>query len=311
METPMILYIIAIIYRNTSASCIAIAKWYEGVSHDQFSKLLAKKRNWPRLLWESFASKMIGEGGNIIIDDTVLEKFGQVMFGTYWVYSSRYGKAVLGINVVLMIWTDGKRRVPIGIKIWQKGKSSKVKLAIQLMRWAKRLGIKPQYVVFDSWYSAKIILKQIQKYNWHFITRLKANRKLDSNKLSCLWPHRFGRGEGNLSGGIKVLVVKDGFRFLASNNLSLPSKELKFLYSQRQQIEEVFKVLKSQLAWANSPARTKTTQSSHLYLCLIAFCVLDTEAIRKKTTPYSIRSSLFRLEVPTYSLFFQPFMAAA
>jgi hypothetical protein len=311
METPMILYMIAIIYRNTKASCVAISEWYEGISHDQFSKLLAETHSWPTLLWRVCAEKMIGRDGYIIIDDTVMEKFGQVMFGTYWVYSSRWGKAVLGINVVMLIWTDGRKRVPIGIKVWRKGGPSKIVLAGKLLRWAHRLEINPQYVVFDNWYSAKTILKQIRSYQWHYVTRLKQNRKFSGKQLMDHWHHRYGRREGELAGGIRVLVVKDGIRYLATSDLSLSSKQVKMLYAVRQQVEETFKILKDQLAWAKSPARTKTTQLAHLHLCLIAFCVLETEAIALNTTAYKIRRSLFRQAVPTYSLFFQPFMAAA
>jgi hypothetical protein len=270
METPMILYMIAIIYRNTKASCVALAEWFEGVSHDQLSRLLQSEQSWPTLLWSYFVVKMVGEGGYLVIDDTVLEKFGASMFGVYWVYSSRWNRAIRGINVVMMIWTDGKIRVPIGIKVWRKTGPSKVVLASKLLRWARRLKIEPQYVVFDSWYSAKSILKQLRAYHWHFITRLKKNRKFEGKQLSQHWPHRFGHGQGELAGGIEVLVVKDGIRFLASSDLTLTVPKLKILYSIRQQVEEAFKILKDQLAWSSSPARTKTTQLAHLHLCLMA-----------------------------------------
>jgi hypothetical protein len=93
----------------------------------------------------------MGNNGYIIIDDTVLDKYGAAIFGVSWVWSSRLKKSVLGINVVLMIWTDGKCRVPIGIKVWYKGGPSKIELAAKMLRWAKKLGINPQYVVFDNW----------------------------------------------------------------------------------------------------------------------------------------------------------------
>jgi hypothetical protein len=39
------------------------------------------------------------------------------------------GKVVLEINAVLLTWIGGQRRVPIGIKIWRKGRPSRVALA--------------------------------------------------------------------------------------------------------------------------------------------------------------------------------------
>src|SRR5262249_54979933 len=152
----------------------------------------------------------------LIVDDTVIEKFGKNLFGVYWVHSSRINKAVLGINLVLLIWTDGKRRVPLGIKVWRKGGPSRVVLASKLLRWAHKLGIKPQYVLFDSWYSSKSILKQICSYHWHFITRFGKNRKLSGKQLKHHWPHRFGHTTGTVVGGMEVFVVKDSRRYLAT-----------------------------------------------------------------------------------------------
>jgi len=311
METLMILYMIALIYRNTKASCTAISEWFDGISHDQFSRMLAKKRNWPTLLWSYYAKKMIGEEGYLIIDDTVLEKFGYWVFGVHWVYSSKFQKSILGIHIVMLIWTDGKKRVPLGIKIWQNSNSSKIILASKLLRWARKLDIKPQYVVFDSWYSAKKLLKLLRSYNWHFVTRVKKNRKLSGKSLYQCWPHRFGHGVGMLAGQLEVLVVKDGSRFLVTSDTSLSVQKVKFIYCLRQQIEEVFKILKDQLAWSKSPARSKQTQLAHLHLGLMAFCVLQTQALNNNSTPYKIRKSLFRKEVPYYSIMFQHFMDAA
>src|SRR5262249_15714263 len=188
-------------------------------------------------------------GGYLILDDTVLEKFGSRMFGVYWVHSSRLNKAVEGINLVLLIWTDGRRRVPIGIKVWRKGGSTKVVLASKLLRWAYRLGLKPQYVVFDCWYSSKSILRQIRSYDWHFIARMRKMGKVSGKQLKYHWPHRFGHTIGKVVGGMELLVVKDGCRYLATSDLSLSIREGKVLYGIRQQVEETIKVLKSQLAW--------------------------------------------------------------
>jgi putative transposase len=311
METLMILYMIALIYRTTKANCVELAECFDGLSHDQFSRLLEEGCCWPTRLWQSFARRLIGEGGYLLLDDTVLEKWGQAMFGVYWVYSSRLGKVVQGINVVVVIWTDGQRRVPIGIKIWRKGGPSKVVLAAKLLRWARRLGLQPQYVVFDSWYSAKRLLQQIRSYGWHFVTRLKKNRKLAGTALSHHWRQRYGHGQGQLTGGVEVLVVKDGSRYWASSDVSLSVPQVKALYQLKQQLEETFKILKDQLRWGKNPARTQAAQVAHLHLCLMAFCVLDHEATHQRTTVYRLRRSLFRQAIPLHTPLFEPFMNAA
>lgn len=99
----------------------------------------------------------------------------------------------------------------------------------------------------DSWYSAKRLLKQIRSYQWHFVTRLKQNHKFKEKKLREHWPHRFGYAEGELVGGITVLVVKDGCRYLAISQTSLSVIEVKAIYAKRQQVKEFFKLMRGQL----------------------------------------------------------------
>jgi hypothetical protein len=50
------------------------------------------------------------------------------------------------MQVVLLIWTDGNWKVPIGIRLWRKGGLSKVELAKELLIEAATRGIKPNYV---------------------------------------------------------------------------------------------------------------------------------------------------------------------
>jgi hypothetical protein len=76
-------------------------------------------------------------------------------------------------------------------------------------------------------------------------------------------------------------------------------------------IEETFKVLKFQLAWAKNPAHSKTAQIAHLHLALMAFCCLEAESATTSLTPYEIRCSLFPGFVPRHSHLIQYFTQAA
>jgi hypothetical protein len=68
-----------------------------------------------------------------------------------WVWSSRVGKPIWGMQVVLLLWTDGKWKVPLGMRLWRKGGPSKVAWAIGLLSQAQRRGLQPAYVLCDSW----------------------------------------------------------------------------------------------------------------------------------------------------------------
>jgi putative transposase len=305
------LYILALIYRNTKATSTELSECFNSVSHDSFTRLLHQRCCLQTLLWHLFCKRFIVGDGYLLLDDTVLDKFGQSIFGVYWVYSSKLRKTVQGINVVVLIWTDGTRRIPVGFKIWRKDSLSKVDLASRLLHRAKLLEITPLYVIFDGYYSAKKILLQLESYQWKYVTKLKKNRKFNGKQLQKHWPHRYGHATGKISGAIQVLIVKDGKRYLTTNDLSLSIVQVKAIYRVRQQIEEFFRVLQDQLRWGGSPARVRRAQVAHLYLAVMAYRVLEEEAIKEGTTIYRIRRRLRREEVPMQSQMFQPFIAPA
>lgn len=311
METLMSLFMIALMDRQTKANAVELAECFDAVSHDRFTRLLQYPRDWHTLLWRGFVQRAVGSGGWLQLDDTVLDKYGLAIFGVSWVYSSRLQRVVSGLNVVVLIWTDGTRRLPIGIRLWHKGGPSKVKLAAELLARAKELDFTPAYVMMDSWYSAKVLLQQIRGYGWHFVTRLRKNRSFNGKQLARHWPHRFGHATGKLTGGLEVLIVKDGKRYLATSDVSLSVVQVKVLYGQRQQIEEFFRLLRGQLRWQQCPARSEAAQTAHLHLCLMAYCVLEAEAVRQQTTIYQLRRRLSREAIPIQSPLLESFSLAA
>jgi hypothetical protein len=311
MEALRTLYIIALCYRTTKANAVELAECFDEVSHDAFTRLLVTTCCWHKRLWEEVTKRLPLRGGWLELDDTVLDKFGEKIWGVAWVYCSRQQRVILGLNVVVLMWTDGRRRLPLGLKIWRKGGVSKVVLAAKLLRWAHRLGLEPDYVLMDSWYSAKRLLKQIRSYEWHFVTRVKKNRSWNGKQLRYHWRRRFGHGTGKLSGGIEVLVVKDGHRYLATSALTLSVPQVKALYAKRQHIEEFFKVMRGQLRWHQCSARSQAAQVAHLHLCVIAFLVLQEEAVAQKTTVYQVRRKLFKEAIPLQTSLLQGFSCLA
>lgn len=61
------------------------------------------------------------------------------------------------MKVVVLSWSDGQQKIPVGIKLWRKGGPSKVVLAAKLLRWAKQLAMEPEYVLMDSLVQCKAI----------------------------------------------------------------------------------------------------------------------------------------------------------
>jgi hypothetical protein len=174
MPTLVWLYLTALLYYRTSGSCIALAEALETVSHDRLTRLLQADWSGHTLLEVACRTLFVWTRGYLILDDTVIAKpFATAIEGLAWVYSGQERKPVYGLSLVLLVWTDGTLRVPLGLRLWHKGGRSKDELALELLSYARnRLRCRPAYVLFDAWYPSRRLLKQIRDYGWSFVCRL-------------------------------------------------------------------------------------------------------------------------------------------
>lgn len=305
-------YLIGLLYRNTRTSCVSLALLCAQVSHDTLRRVLYQKVPWSRRLWDTFVQGLVQMGGYLVIDDTSWERFTRVSEAVRWVWSSSVGKPVWGMQVVLLLWTDGKWKVPVGIRIWRKGGPSKVELAIGLLRQARRRGLQPAYVLSDSWYAAAEIMNLLDGWGWGYVLRLKSNRKFGEHSLRTTWPHRYGHARGELRGvEHPVLVVKDGRRYWGTNALTLTVREVKAHYSHRQQIEETFRLLKQEFGWGNCSCQKQQAQWTHLHLGLYALVLTQQTAFAQGQSMYAFRHSLFLRSIPQNPSALQEFALAA
>ncbi len=305
----MIGYLTGLIYRNTRSSCCCLASLTQ-TAHDRFYRLLYANFPYSRRMWEWFASRLISADGYLIVDDTAWQRFTKRAEAVSFVWDSQVGKVVFGMNVVLLIWTDGKRKVPLGMRIWQKGGRSKIELACEIFAQARADGVKPLYVLFDSWYSCNKLLNLLDSFGWRYIGRAKVNRVLEKVTIGKAFHHRFGRKIGNLRKvGHQNLVVKDGRRFWLSNDLTLTSGQLKRHYRFRQQVEETFRLLKQEFGWGKCQAGTKQAQNAHLHLGLYALSLVQMKA--GEETAYKFKQNLFREAIPTQQQFIELFIPTA
>jgi putative transposase len=309
MTPAMLGYLKGLIYRNTRTSCVCLAS-LSGLAHDQLYRLLYQEFPYSRRLWEWFAAKLIGGRGYLVLDDTTWQRFTKKAEAVSFVWDSSVGKVVFGMSVVLLIWTDGKRKVPLGLRVWQKGGKSKVELAAELLRQARLRGISPEFVLFDSWYAARSLLELIDGFGWHYVAAAKRNRLFEGVKIGKYFHHRFGRAVGNLRKlRHQILLVKDGQKFLLTNEVSLTSRAVRGHYRFRQQVEETFRLLKQEFGWGKCRARSVKAQTAHLHLGLYALCLVQMKA--EGETVYQFKQDLFRQAIPTQNQFIQTFTVSA
>ena len=177
MPKPRWTYLIALLHFTKVSTCSAIAEIFPKASHDRLTRMLNGDWSGQTLLDWALRILFLVVGGYLIVDDTVVEKpHAKRLNEAGWVWSSKRNKAVYGVSVVLLVWTDGQLRIPMGFRVWKKGGPSKFELALELLSYARnRLKCKPQLVLFDAWYPSKALLKRIGDYGGYFVCRLKKN----------------------------------------------------------------------------------------------------------------------------------------
>src|SRR5262245_53714815 len=166
MPEPVWIYLMDLLYFTNMTTCSAIADAFDSVSHDRLTRMLQGAR--PRHILFDLGVRLLltVAGGHLIVDDTVVAKpYARRLGEAAWVWSNKERKVLFGVSVVLVVWTDGQVRIPLAFRVWHKGGPSKYDLALELLSYARnRLKCKPAFVLFDSWYPSKKLMKRIRDY---------------------------------------------------------------------------------------------------------------------------------------------------
>jgi hypothetical protein len=305
MPEPLWIYLRALLYFTNITTCTAIAEAFDSMSHDRLTRLLQGTWSGHTLLDLALRALFSIADGYLIVDDTVVDKsYARLLGEAAWVWSSKDSKVVFGVSVVLLVWTDGQVRIPLAFRLWRTGGPSKFDLALELLSYARnRLRCKPQFVLFDSWYPSKTLLKRIRDYGWYFVCQLKKNRRFEGRPLSRYLPQPYWQATGVLSGDIKVLVVRYRRKYYATNRLSLSAKEVRAHYKRRHEVEEVIRTLKSQLSLeacqvgyrrpcATTSRSRPCAQEHHVALCLVAYLIVERERLDQGSTWCQLKRQL-------------------
>jgi hypothetical protein len=292
MPEPLRIYLMALLYFTRVSTCSAISEYLAEASHDRLTRMLHGPWSGHTLLDVALRTLFTVAGGYLILDDTVVAKpYASLLSEAAWVWSNKDHTVVFGVSLVLIVWTNGQVRIPVGYRVWHKGGPSKVDLALELLSYARnRLQCKPQFVLFDSWYPAKRLLKRLKDYGWYFVCQLKKNRTLDGVALHAYRQHPYWHAVGTLAGGLKGLVVRHRRKYYVTNRLTLTAKEVRAQYRKRQEVEEVIRVLKSQLSLeacqvgyrqrgADLSQSQPRAQEHHIARCLVAYLVVERERL--------------------------------
>jgi hypothetical protein len=296
--TPSIIvpYVAGLLLVAGRATCTKMARRLHGeVSHDHLTRVLHTVRRGGQTLLLRAARRALGEltDGYLIIDDTVIKKaYAKCIDYLGLVHSSKEGRRVWGLCLVVLMWSNGTVTVPIAFRLWKPGSTTRPNIALDLLKWAKKRGIKPKYVLFDSFYAYAKLLKWCERQGWYFVGQIKKNRKLNDIQVKRWHCHPYWTEDGMIDGGLTVRIVRHGKKYFVTNDLSLTSRKVRQLYADRWDIETAFRLLHDQLSMDTCQAQSVIAQTNHIRYCCLAYLVITTEAAKRNITPYQLKEDL-------------------
>jgi predicted peroxiredoxin len=149
------------------------------ISHDSVNRFLSRENYDAKDLFEEAKNHLNLEYGNVSVDDTVLDKpYSQYMKLVDYFWSGKHHKAVKGINLLTMYYTDiTGASGPINYRVVDKAEN-KTKNAYfkEMLEEVIEWGVKILFVTGDSWYSCAANLKLIKNNRLGFMFGIKNNR---------------------------------------------------------------------------------------------------------------------------------------
>jgi hypothetical protein len=88
--------------------------------------------------------------GYLLLDDVLIQRYRSGKLGLKKARDTSTGAWVFGLSLVVLAWTDGKRRIPLAFLPYFGEEESKLDLALALLEWAKEAGFRPEGVLFDA-----------------------------------------------------------------------------------------------------------------------------------------------------------------
>ena len=267
------------------------------ISHDSVSRWLQDRHFRPSEIWAT-TEKLIdkAEPSLLIADDTVLDKeHSKKIDLVNYQYSGNVHDVIAGIGVLNLVWhgLETEQTIPVDYRIYDKDTDGKTKNDhfCEMLSLAKSRGLKPQAVVFDSWYSSLKNLKAIRDHGWIWVTSLRKNRKVnrDENLEDLQIP------DGGLSVHLRGYGWVTVFKFEAKNgridyittNMEKPTRDaVDGIVKARWSIEVYHRELKQTCGIERCQARTGRAQRNHICLAIKAWIDRHIRRINQKISFY-------------------------
>ncbi len=267
--------------------------------------------------------------GLLIIDDSIEPKAHTKANALInWHYDHCSGKNVKGVNFVSSFYYSPQydMGLPVGVeyvkkdlkivdksgKVSYRSKETKNEMMRRMVCHADfNIGFK--YVLADSWFSSSQNMACITgQCRSDFIMAIKSNRvvalsetdklegkfvRIDSLELEGRTMSVYFKQYENIV-SISKQVFKNGdgstgTLYLATSDLNLDYTHITTIYEKRWKVEEFFRSIKNNAAFAKAPVRTVQTQQAHFTTSMIAYVKLERLKIRNNKNHYAMKSQIW------------------
>ena len=321
-------YVSGLILVDQGASMLRICRYLPDASHDQLTRLLGQ-RDLPALLMAALRllahalSQQLG-APTWILDDVIIPKPTSLKLAWakgLWCPSER--RYVRAINVVVLLASWGPLRIPLGFRLWcpkecatPQQYRTKLDLAVELVAEALAARVGCRYVTFDSWYTARLLTRELEMHGLTWYGALAANHEVvwrgQRQRVDALgrqlhdWhAHRIGYpvASGALYsrslGHVRLTRVRIGQRqrphlYLVTNAQHCTPTQAWQCKRSRWPVEELFRDEKQLVNLAGCQSPRVEAQKAHIAVVLLAWVVLQYLRQAPSQTAGEVQEELIR-----------------
>ena len=277
-----------------------------GAAHDAYTRLLQRLPPDSEALWAEVSEYVVRHKGMLVIDDTTLDKpYANQMALVTRHWSGKHQAVVQGINLISLVWTDGDCCLPCDYRLYHKAVDGldKNQHFRDMLQTAQQRGFTPAMVAFDGWYSSLENLKLLRTLDWHWLTRLKANRQVSLRPglhqavseldipASGLEVHLRGYG---LVRVFRTVDPNGNAQHWATDLLDLSESSRQAYADRAWRIEEYHRSLKQFTGVERAQFRLEIAQRNHIGLALRAFVRLELHRTFTLVSHYHSKLSIVR-----------------
>lgn len=281
-------------------------------AHDAYTRLLQRAQSDSEALWQEVQPLVQRDRGVLVIDDSTLDKpYAKKMGLVTRHWSGKHRRVVQGINLISLVWTDGDCRLPCDYRLYNKAEDglSKNDHFRQMIDQAKRRSFAPELVIFDSWYASLENLKQIRQHGWHWLTQLRGNRLVSTDRsgnrpISDVFIPSSGaivhlKGYGWIK-VFKTVGTNGDVEYWATSRLEMTLEQCAFYALDAWQVEVYHRGLKQFTGVERAQFRLAEAQRNHIGLAIRAFVRLEVYRLRTGVSWFEAKASIIREAIRAY-----------